>query len=456
MAASETGPRKMRLIASASSIGTVIELYDFVIFASVAALVFPKIFFPALGSAAGTVASFATLGVAFVARPVGSILFGHFGDRLGRKRTLVSTLLLMGIATVLVGAMPTADQIGVAAPLLVVAMRILQGIAVGGEWTGATLMAAEYAPKPRRGFWSMFASLGGAIGSALALATLLVTRMTMSDAAFLSYGWRIPFLASVLLLLVGLYIRGSIEETPVFKEEIARRGAASAPLLEAIKHQPREVLFGSGVLLTVFAFIYMVLGYMISYGTAELGLSETTVLAITILASVVIAPAIVLGGALSDRIGRRTVIIGGNAVAVFWALALFPVLGSASAATFAVGACVTMIIAGVTYGPVGAFMPELFHTRYRYSATGFSYNIAGVLGGAVPGVVAAATIDTYGSLAFGAFLAVLCLIGLGCTVALGETKDAEMGSGDGYGHRSHRRHRRLVKDENALPAHRLR
>jgi MFS family permease len=416
----------MRRIASASGIGTVIELYDFVIFASVAALVFPKVFFPALGSAAGTVASFATLGVAFVARPVGSVLFGHFGDRLGRKRTLVSTLVVMGVATVLVGVMPTAEQIGVAAPILVVAMRVLQGLAVGGEWTGATLMATENAPRPERGIWSVCASLGGAVGAALALGTLLLTRATMSDEVFLSYGWRIPFLASVLLLAVGLYIRVRIDETPVFTAEIARRGAAQAPILEALKQQPREIVFASGVPVMVFAFYYIVIGYLISYGTATLGLAETTVIAITILASAVMGIALVLGGALSDRFGRRAVLIGGNGVAVVWALALFPVLDSASATTFAVGACVTTFIAGIAYGPVGAFIPELFRTRYRYSATGFTYNVSGVLGGALPSVIAAAVTAAYGSFAFGVLFAVLCLISLVCTLALPETRHAEI------------------------------
>lgn len=428
MTASETAvtPRAMRRIASASGIGTVIELYDFVIFASVAALVFPKIFFPALGSAAGTVAAFATLGVAFVARPVGSVLFGHFGDRLGRKRTLVSTLLLMGVATMLVGVMPTAEQIGVVAPILVVVMRVLQGLAVGGEWTGATLMAVENAPKARRGFWSMFGSLGGAVGSALALATLLLTNLIMSEEVFLSYGWRIPFLASALLLAVGLYIRVKIDETPVFTAEIARRGAASVPFLEAVKRQPREIAFASGILLTVFAFTYMTVGYLISYGTATLGLDEVTVLVLTILAVVVEGLALALSAALSDRIGRRVVCIGANAVAVVWALALFPILDVASVATFGVGTCVTTFVAGMAYGPVGAFMPEMFRTRYRYSATGFAYNIAGVLGGAIPSVVAAAITATYGSFVFGVFFAALCLLGLGCTLALRETRHTEM------------------------------
>ncbi|ONF73652.1 MFS transporter [Amycolatopsis keratiniphila] len=418
--------RTMRRIAIASGTGTVIEYYDFFIFATAAALVFPKVFFPALGSAAGVVASFATLGVAFVARPVGSVLFGHFGDRLGRKRTLVTTLLVMGLATALVGLMPTAEQIGVTAPILIVILRFLQGLAVGGEWTGATLMAAESAPKAKRGFWSMFGALGGSIGFVLASVTFLIIGETMSDETFHSYGWRIPFIASLLLIAIGLFVRLKIDETPVFKGEVSQRGTARAPFVEALKSQPREIAFASGVLVMTFAFYYLAVGYLINYGTAVLKLPRTTVLLIGIAAGLVFGLAIVLGAAYSDRVGRKKVIVAGNAVAVVWALALFPILDSASTVTFAIGSCVTTLIAGFAYGPVGAFMPELFHTRYRYTATGFSYNIAGVLGGAVPPLVAAAITAAYGGFAFGIFLTVLCLISLGCTLALRETRHAEM------------------------------
>lgn len=423
---SSVSSRTMRRIALASGTGTVIEYYDFFIFATAAALIFPKTFFPALGGAAGTVASFATLGVAFVARPLGSILFGHFGDRLGRKTTLVTTLLIMGLATFAVGLMPTAGQIGVVAPIAVVVLRVLQGLAVGGEWTGATLMAAENAPKAKRGFWSMFGALGGSIGLVLANATFLLIGTTMSSASFASYGWRIPFLTSFLLVLVGLFVRLKIDETSVFKKEVDRRGQAPVPFLEALRSQPREITFASGVLLMVFAFYYLAVGYLIHFGTTELRLSQTTVLGIGILAGAVFGLAIVTGAATSDRIGRRRVIVAGNAVALVWALALFPLLDSANTLTFALASCVTTFVSGFAYGPVGAFMPELFHTRYRYSATGFAYNVAGVLGGAVPPLIAAPIVASYGGLAFGAFLAVLCLVSLGCTLALRETRNVTM------------------------------
>lgn len=421
-----TSKNTMRRIAIASGTGTTIEFYDFLIYGTAAALVFGDIFFPALGPAAATVAAFATLGVAFVARPFGSILFGHFGDRIGRKGTLVTTLLVMGIATVLIGLMPTAEQIGVAAPILVVILRVIQGLAVGGEWAGATLLAAENAPKAKRGFYAMFPQFGPAIAFSLASATFLATALLMSEEDFASYGWRIPFIASALLVAVGLYVRLKIDETPVFKGEVAKSGTSAVPFGEAFRTQPREILLGSGVMVMVFAFFYMAVSYLTSYGTATLGLPRTTVLAIGILGGVVFAVAVGIGAAYSDRVGRRRTITIANVVAVGWALVLFPILDIGTPFTFAIGVCVTLFIAGIAYGPVGAFLPELYNTRYRYTAAGLAYNVAGIIGGAIPPLIAAAIAAAFGGYAFGVFLALLCLISVACTLGLRETRDDEM------------------------------
>lgn len=416
----------MRRIAIASGTGTTIEFYDFLIYGTAAALVFGDIFFPALGPAAATVASFATLGVAFVARPFGSILFGHFGDRIGRKKTLITTLLVMGISTMLIGFMPTADQIGVAAPILIVILRILQGLAVGGEWAGATLLAAENAPKAKRGFYAMFPQFGPAIAFSLASATFLITALVMSPEAFASFGWRIPFIASFLLVAVGLYVRLAIDETPVFKGELAKGSASAVPFGEAFRTQPREILLGSGVMVMVFAFFYLAVSYLTSYGTATLKLERTTVLAIGILGGIVFAVAVAVGAVYSDRVGRRRTITIANIVAVGWALVLFPILDLGTPFAFAIGVCVTLFIAGIAYGPVGAFLPELYNTRYRYTAAGLAYNFAGIIGGAIPPLIAAAIAAAFGSYAFGVFLALLCLISVGCTLGLRETRDKEM------------------------------
>ncbi|GEL17750.1 MFS transporter [Pseudonocardia asaccharolytica] len=421
----------MRRVALASCVGTTIEFYDFFIYGTAAALVFPKVFFPALGPTAGTIASFATFAVAFVARPVGAVLFGHFGDRIGRKRTLISTLLLMGVATMLIGLLPGADTIGVAAPIILVILRFAQGFAVGGEWAGATLLTAEYAPKAKRGLYAVFPQLGPAFAFALSSATFLVTGLTLGDTdqAFLDYGWRVPFLLSVVLVGVGLYVRVTIEETPVFRQaqqqRAARADAGRTPFLEAIRRQPKEVLLSAGSLTMLFAFFYMGTAYLTSYGTNPngTGLSRPVVLTLGIAAAVVFGLVIVAAGIWSDRIGRRGVIMTSCALGAVWALVLFPLLDTGSAVAFGIGLTVTLAIFGVSYGPAGAFLPELFETRYRYTGAGMGYNLAGVLGGAVPPLLAPQLAASFGSIAIGVMLAALAVLSFFCTRALAETKD---------------------------------
>ncbi|MER5913949.1 MFS transporter [Streptomyces sp. NPDC001982] len=416
----------MKRVATASFIGTVIEFYDFGIYGTAAALVFPEIFFPALGQAAGTVASFAAYGVAFVARPFGSILFGHFGDRLGRKKSLIATMLLMGLATILVGCMPTAGQVGVVAPILIVVLRVLQGLAAGGEFAGAVLFSSEHAPKGKRGFWSMFPNFGGGAAITLANLTFFLTTLLMSDGTFLSWGWRIPFLASFLLVMFGLWVRLRMDETPVFKKQIAQSGTSRMPFIEAFKHQPLQVLLAAGTVMIGFALTYIGGTYLVSYGTAVLELPRTFVLAMAMVGGLSISVGVVLGAALSDRIGRRWVIVGAASVAVVWALALFPILDIGSRAVFAIGVPVTMFISGVATGPQGAFLSELFHTRYRYTAAGLSYSLAGMLGGGVPPLVAASIIDAFGGFTFGCILAGVCLISLICVLTVGETRQLDL------------------------------
>ncbi|MGW1027854.1 MFS transporter [Streptomyces sp. NPDC002577] len=416
----------MKRVATASFIGTVIEFYDFGIYGTAAALVFPEVFFPALGQAAGTIASFAALGVAFVARPFGSILFGHFGDRLGRKKSLIATMLLMGLATILVGCMPTANQIGVVAPILIVVLRVLQGLAAGGEFAGAVLFSSEHAPKGKRGFWSMFPNFGGGAAITLANLTFFLTTLLMSDETFLSWGWRVPFLASFLLVIFGLWVRLRMDETPVFKKQIAQSGTSRMPFIEAFKHQPLQVLLAAGTVMIGFALTYIGGTYLVSYGTTVLELPRTFVLGMAMVGGLTISAGVVLGAALSDRIGRRWVIVGAASVAVVWALALFPILDLGSRAVFAIGLPVTMFISGVATGPQGAFLSELFHTRYRYTAAGLSYSLAGMLGGGVPPLVAASIIASFGGFTFGCVLAGVCLISLICVLTVGETRQLDL------------------------------
>jgi metabolite-proton symporter len=420
----------MRRVAIASCVGTAVEFYDFYIYGTAAALVFPKVFFPALGSTAGTVASFATFAVAFIARPVGAVSFGHYGDRLGRKRTLIVTLLLMGVSTMLIGLLPGAATIGVTAPILLVLLRFAQGFAVGGEWAGATLLTAEYAPARQRGRYGMFPQLGATIALALSSATFLITGLTVgnTDQSFLDYGWRIPFLVSVVLVGVGLYVRLKIEETPVFREAQRHQPAAQAPLREAFTQAPREILLAAGAVTIMFALFYTGTTYLTSYGTspAGAGLSRTLVLSLGIVAAVSMATGIITSAIASDRFGRRVLIMLSCGAAAVWSLVLFPLLDTRSAMAFTVGVIITLWLMGLSYGPIGAFLPETFPTRYRYTGTGMSFNLAGIVGGALPPLVAAPLAATFGSWAIGVLLCALSLLSLFCTKALAETKDRDL------------------------------
>jgi MFS family permease len=419
----------MRRIAIASCVGTTIEFYDFFIYGTAAALVFPKVFFPALGPAAAAVASFATFAVAFVARPVGAVVFGHFGDRVGRKRTLISTLLLMGVATTLIGLLPGATTIGVAAPIILVLLRIAQGFAVGGEWAGASLLTAEYAPPGERGRYATFPQLGAFLAFGLSSATFLVTGLAMgdTDAAFLDYGWRIPFVLSSLLVIIGLYVRLRIEETPVFRQTQEQAAATPArvrqrpPFGEVLVRQPKEVLLAAGSITIVFSFFNMGTTYLTSYGVG-LGHSRPTVLVAGIIAAVVAGVVTIATGRMSDRLGRRRLIMAACAVGIVWGLLLFPLLDTGSTLAFGFGLVVTLSIVGVSYGPAGAFLPELFETRYRYTGAGLGYNLAGILGGAIPPLLAPALTASYGSIAIGVLLTVSAVLSYFCTRALVETR----------------------------------
>jgi MFS family permease len=425
----------MHRIALASLWGTTIEFYDFFIYGTAAALVFGKVFFPGLGAAAASVASFATFGVAFLFRPLGSILFGHLGDRLGRKRTLVATLLLMGSATVAVGLLPTAKSIGAAAPVALVVLRAVQGLAVGGEWASAALLTAEYAPKGKRGLYGMFPQLGPSTAFGLSSATFLVTALTMSPEGFQSWGWRIPFLLSSVLVVVGLYVRLQIAETPVFRQAAARHEQSKVPVAEALRHQWREILLVGGTLTMLFGFFYIGSVYLTSYAGPKpppathvgvLGLTRPTILACGIAAAVVGAAMCALSALCSDRFGRRRLILIGNLLAIAWGLAVFLLMRPGSAVLFGVGLAGTLAVVGFSYGPVAAYLPEIFSTRYRCTGAGIGYNLAGILGGALPLIVAPRLTAAFGGIGVGMYMAALGLLGVVCVLAMKETKDVEL------------------------------
>jgi MFS family permease len=320
-----SAPSRSR-IAVASFIGTAIEFYDFYIYGTAAALVFNKLFFPSFSATAGTLAALATFAVGFIARPVGAILFGHFGDRLGRKRMLIAALLVMGLSTVAIGLVPSYATIGVAAPIALVVLRFAQGIGLGGEWGGAVLLATEYAPAGKRGLYSAFPQLGPAVGFVLGNALFLILNATMSNETFAAWGWRVPFLASAVLLAVGYYIRMRIAETPVFQAAVEARERARVPFVELLRRQPGVLVLATLSFILAHTIFYTVTTFCLSYGTATLKIPRSTMLVGAIVAAAVMGVATLASAQLSDRLGRRRLCMGAAVLAAVWAFPLFALL----------------------------------------------------------------------------------------------------------------------------------
>jgi MFS transporter, MHS family, shikimate and dehydroshikimate transport protein len=380
-------PRK---VSAAALVGTTIEWYDFMVFGTAAALVFNKLFFPSFSPLAGTLASFATFWAGFVARPIGGILFGHFGDRIGRKSMLVSTLLLMGTATFLMGLLPTYEQVGIWAPLLLVTLRVLQGIGLGGEWGGAALMTVEHSPEGKRGFYGSFTQVGGSLGQLLASAAVGLVALLPGD-QLMTWGWRLPFLFSALIIVVGLVIRLKIVESPVFLQLKQERAEAKLPVIEVLRTHPRNVLRAAGAACANNTLIYVVTVFTLSFGASRLGLSNGVLLAGVLIASAIDSCAIPLWGALSDRVGRRPVVLGGAVAMVLFAFPYFWLLETRS--TILVWVAFIVAIAGiraVLYAPQPAYFSELFDTSVRYSGSSLGTNLATVLmGGSAPFIATA-------------------------------------------------------------------
>ncbi|OBB01637.1 MFS transporter [Mycobacteriaceae bacterium 1482268.1] len=418
----------MKRVATASFVGSAIEYYDFYIYGTAAALVFPKVFFPHLGTTMATVASMATFAAAFLSRPLGAAFFGHFGDRLGRKSTLIATLSIMGLSTFAVGTVPTAATIGVAAPLILLALRLVQGFAVGGEWAGSALLSAEYAPTNARGRYGMFTQMG--VGSGLVMSSLMFLTVNQtigeSSRAFLAWGWRIPFLFSAVLIAIALYVRLNVAETPVFVAQRARGVVPVAPLAALFTRQRRAVLLAGGSMIGFFTLGYMSNAYFMSYAHTHVGFSPKLILQVGLLGGVVVIVFNALSAVLSDIVGRRRVIMTALAVGVPWSFVVLPLIDTGNAALFTVALCGTYAIAASSYGPMAAFIPEIFGTRYRYSGAGVSLNLAGLVGGAVPTIVAAPLQSVWGVWAVGAMMTTVVLVSLLCTCMLPETKGAAL------------------------------
>ncbi|MFC7307832.1 MFS transporter [Streptomyces monticola] len=401
-------PASLKRIVAASLIGTTIEWYDFFLYGSAAALVFNKLFFPGSDPLVGTLLSFLTYAVGFAARPLGALFFGHYGDRLGRKRLLVLSLLMMGGATFAIGLLPTHATIGTAAPVLLTVLRLVQGFALGGEWGGAVLLVSEHGDARRRGFWASWPQTGAPAGQLLATGVLSALTALLSDAAFTSWGWRVPFLLSGVLVIVGLWIRLSVDESPVFKEALARaeakKSAARAdeqvekmPLVAVLRHHWRDVLIAMGARMAENISYYVITAFILVYATTSAGLSKQTALNAVLIASAVHFAVIPAWGALSDRVGRRPVYLLGAAGVGAWMFPFFALIDSGSFGNLLLAVTVGLVLHGAMYAPQAAFFSEMFATRMRYSGASIGAQFSSVAAGAPAPLIATALLADYDS-----------------------------------------------------------
>ncbi|GAB3572269.1 MFS transporter [Amycolatopsis endophytica] len=372
---------QVRRAAFASAIGTTIEWYDFFLYNTAAALIFPQLFFPASSSYAGAMQSFATYAVGFAARPIGAAIFGYWGDRIGRKVTLVVTLLMMGIASGVVGVLPGAATIGIAAPIILVTLRLIQGIAIGGEWSGSVLLAMEWGDQRKRGLLGSFAQIGVPVGLVLGTGGMTLLSAVLSDAAFDSWGWRLPFLASLLLVAVGLVIRLRILETPMFAKIVSQRRTSRSPVTDAVKHHWREILLSAGLRFSEQMPFYLYTSYVLVYVVAEHDYSKTFVLNAVLLGAAMELALILWFSQLSDRLGRKRIYLTGSILTGLLAFPYFAILKNGGAVLIFVAIVVSMIPHAMQYGPQAALIGESFPTHLRYGGAGLGYQLASVFAG---------------------------------------------------------------------------
>ncbi|MFK0043903.1 MFS transporter [Streptomyces sp. NPDC090741] len=398
-AADPQAPSGIRRIVAASLIGTTIEWYDFFLYGTAAALVFNKLFFPTSDPLTGTLIAFITYAIGFLARPIGGVVFGHFGDKVGRKKLLVLSLLMMGGATFAMGLLPTYTSIGVGAPVLLTVLRLVQGFALGGEWGGAVLIVSEHGGAAHRGFWASWPQSGAPGGNLLATGVLALLAGVQSDAAFLAWGWRVPFLLSGVLVVVGLWIRLSVSESPVFlAAQAARQGRKDeAPVVQVFRRSLRQVLTAIGTRFGENISYYVLTSFLLVYVTVHLGLPKSTALNAVLIGSAVHFVTIPAWGALSDRIGRRPVTLIGSAGMALWAFAFFALVDSKSFAVITVAVTAGLLLHGAMYGPQAAFISEMFDTDVRYSGASMGSQLASIVAGALAPLIAVELLKDYGS-----------------------------------------------------------
>jgi metabolite-proton symporter len=422
-----TAGSSVRKVIVASLIGTSLEWYDFFIYGTAAALVFNEIFFPSFEPLVGTLLAFTTYAVGFIARPLGGLIFGHYGDRIGRKNVLVVTLMLMGIATFLIGLMPTYASIGVWAPILLVALRFLQGLGLGGEWGGAVLMTLESGESNKRGLNASWPQVGVPLGLLLANGVLSLMSVVTSEAAFLSWGWRVPFLLSGVLVVVGLWIRMTIAESPLFREVEESHTKAGAPIVEVLRRYPKQVLLAIGARVGVDVAFYTFVLFITTYVATHLGLPRHFALNAVLIAAAVQVVLIPLFGSLSDRFSRRPVYLAGAIGAAVWVFVFFPMLDTGLFWLIVLATVVALILHAAMYGPQAAFISEMFPTKVRYTGASMGYQLAGIIGGALAPIISVALLDRYGtSIAVSLYAVAMLLITIICVLLAPETSKIDL------------------------------
>ena len=416
----------MQKVALTALAGTSIEWYDFFLYGAAAALIFPTAFFGEATPSIALFLSFLTFAAGFIARPIGGIIFGHYGDRVGRKKTLVMALILMGVSSTLIGLLPTYAMIGVTAPILLTSLRFAQGLAIGGQWGGAMLLVTESAPSDQRGYYGAFAQAGAPLGVILANLAFIVTSSLVSEESFYSWGWRIPFLASAVLIAISMYIQLNLEDTKAFKELQVARDAHEdkdepikrSPILEAIKKYPNRIALAAGAFLSIQVTFYILVAFLLAYGVSSSGISRDDMLAAILIASAIMVPCQFLFSSYSDRYGRRGIFMAGAILTGLWAFAIFPLVDTGSFWLIVLAITIGLVFVGMMYGPQAAFFTELFSTEVRYSGATLGYQFGAILGGAFAPTIAAFLWNNYGIfwvsvyISFASFLTFLSVMAL--------------------------------------------
>ena len=426
----------MRKVALTALAGTSIEWYDFFLYAAAAALIFPKAFFPETDPTIALLLSFSSFAVGFLARPLGGIIFGHFGDKIGRKKTLIIALMLMGISSTLIGLLPTYGIIGITAPILLTLLRFAQGLAIGGQWGGAMLLVTESAPSNQRGYYGAFAQAGAFIGVILANLALIITSASVSEEFFYTWGWRIPFLASVVLILISMYIQLNLEDTNAFKELVSKkelleeRVIQRSPIIEAVSKYPKRIALAAGAFLSVQVTFYILIAFMLNYGVESTNMSKDDMLSAVLIGSAIAVLLQFVFSSYSDKHGRKGIFMLGAILTGIWAFAIFPLVDTGNYWLIVLSITMGLTFLAMMYGPQAAFFTELFSTEVRYSGATLGYQFGAILGGAFAPIIAVMLWKNFGIFWVSVYIACAALLTLLSVMALTETYKSDLNKSD--------------------------